>query len=269
MLGTRASRITDAASSGAAAKQQARPLRRELSPWEGPARIRRWAIVTRKLIMVLYSFHYKNSVMAALGERAYKTIFGTLRQNQIADTEEKKMTVTRILDGQIMGKELPMSKTPLNIRQGANRTAKWFTCLDCTMRWERTPIPAQSEFPQGTDLMLFGRHQCQTYHTVVSQFPRYGVWCRKTLQESKVTGEPCSRQLLRFVQYLELATAAQNPVPEDSSDGEFEELLDPNSPTLNPARESWTIPTDRHSWTPRQMEAERRGHEMDTSSQGY
>jgi len=230
--------------------------------------------------MVLYSFHYKNSVMAALGERAYKTIFGTLRQNQIEDAEEKKMTVTRILDGQIMGKELPLSKTekssapgasrldpllcqhqPLNIRQGANRTSKWFTCLDCTMRWERIPIPPQSEFPQGTDLMLFGRHQCQTYHTVVTQFPRYGVWCRKTLEESKVTGDQCSRQLSRFVQYLELATAAQNPAPQDSSDGEFEELPDPNSPLLNPDRESWTVPTDRHSWTPRQMAAD--------SSMGY
>ena len=121
MLGTRASRITDAASSGAAAKQQARPLRRELSPWEGPARIRRWAIVTRKLIMVLYSFHYKNSVMAALGERAYKTIFGTLRQNQITDAAEKKMTVNKILDGQIMGKELPMSKTEKVSVPGASR----------------------------------------------------------------------------------------------------------------------------------------------------
>ena len=253
-------------------------LRRELSPWEGPARIRRWATVTRKLIMVLYSFHYKNSVMAALGERAYKTIFGTLRQNQIADAEEKKMTVTRILDGQIMGKELPMSKTekfsapgasrqdpllcqhpPLHIRQGANKTAKWFTCLDCTMRWERTPIPVQSEFPQSTDLMLFGRHQCLTYHTVVSRHPKYSNWCRKTKQEASITQEPCSRQLSRFVQYLELATAAQNPVPQDSSDGEFEDIRDPNSPLLNPDRESWTIPTDRHSWTPRQMEAELRG----------
>jgi hypothetical protein len=142
MLGARASRITDAASSRAAPKQQAR-LEPTLSPVQ---RINRWRVMTRKLIIVLDAFHYTNCVMAAIGERPYKTIFGSLRQTQVANAAETKMAVHKILDGQIMGKELGYSKAqklpaagtrteptlcqhnPINIRQGANGRSKSARC---------------------------------------------------------------------------------------------------------------------------------------------
>ena len=175
MLAARASRITDATSSRAAPKQQAR-LEPTLSPVQ---RINRWRVMTRKLIIVLDAFHYKNCVMAAIGDRPYKTIFRSLRQTQVANAAETKMVIHKILDGQIMGKELGYSKTqklpaagtrteptlcqhnPINIRQGANGRSKWFTCVDCTMRWERIPVPEQNEIPDPMDLMMFGRYATQ------------------------------------------------------------------------------------------------------------
>ena len=212
--------------------------------------------------MVLDAFAYKDAVIAAIGERTYKILFGSLRQTQLSDAAEKKMVVTKILDGQIMGKELPPSKTektptsgtrvdpslcqhpPHELRQGGNKSAKWFTCLDCTTRWERTPIPEQLDHPAASDLMLFGRYAAETYHKVITQYPNYTAWCRKTAEEAEFSKEPCSRQLSRFVQYLELARAVNAtdspfdhiPVPEDP--GEFEEV---------PEQESWTIAASRHS----------------------
>ena len=89
MLGARASRITDAASSRAAPKQQA-----QLKPTLSQAqRINRWRVMTRKLVIVLDAFHYKNCIMAAIGETPYKTIFGSLRQIQVANAAETKMVL--------------------------------------------------------------------------------------------------------------------------------------------------------------------------------
>lgn len=79
----------------------------------------------------------------------------------------------KVQDGQIMGKKMKDSliqktteqgcvskllcQRPIAaIREGRNKSAKWFTCLDCTTGWSRTPIPNQTGPPQGADLLLFG-----------------------------------------------------------------------------------------------------------------
>jgi hypothetical protein len=207
--------------------------------------------MTRKLIIV-----HKSCVMAAIGERPYKTIFGSLRQTQVANAAETKMVVHKILDGQIMGKELGYSKTqklpaagtrteptlcqhnPINIRQGANGRSKWFSCVDCTMRWERTPVPEQNEIPVPMDLMMFGGYATQTYLHVASRHPRCTERCRKTAKEAAHTAEPCSRQLSGFALFLEqngptltlnpISPFDQIPVP-DSSGEDFEEATESGS----------------------------------------
>ena len=74
--------------------------------------------------MMLDAFHYKESMMHAIGERPYKIIFGHLREElkSFLDQESKPLGVMRIQNGQIMGKEVKDSLTQKNTEQG--RTTK-------------------------------------------------------------------------------------------------------------------------------------------------
>jgi len=244
MLGERASRISSAPSRSTARAQAAAAAaaHRTIACLTSTQRIRKWYILTRKLQLILDAFHYKTCCIQAIGERPYKTIFGELRTKELMMNKESEMTVTRLMNGEIMGKELTRSKTekmteggrtdpvlcqhpPVKIMKGANRHAKWFTCLDCTTRWERIPLPDQSGPPMPQDLMLFGSHAMETNHQVLHHHMSYTNWCVKTVEESE-TGQqypPCSHQLSRFVQFTRLVTAEHIPLP-PSPEEEFQDI---------------------------------------------
>ena len=236
MLGSRAARLTDP--NNARESRQPKPRTEHLSSTRNlntEQRLRCWFRLTRKLQMILDAFHYKTCVMHAIGERPYKVIFGHLREEQRkTDLEQESLGIMKVLDGQIMGAVLPDSQTikttergrtskmlcqhpTTSIKQGANKHAQWFTCLDCTMRWKRTPIPNQEGPPQGSDLLLFGRFASETYHQVLTNQTQYALWVLQTAQESQQT----SRQLLRFAQYIHLAreaapaTSSTTPINEE------------------------------------------------------
>ena len=84
-----------------------------------PVLLRAWWRVTRKLVMVLDVFHFKNCVTHAIGERPYKLIFGHLREEQrnFLDQESKPQGVMRIHDGQIMGNAVKDSLTQKTTEQ--------------------------------------------------------------------------------------------------------------------------------------------------------
>jgi hypothetical protein len=166
--------------------------------------------------MILDAFHYKTCVMHAIGERPYKVIFGHLREEQQLNLYEKEqLGITKIMHGQIMGEVLPDSHTlkttelgrtskllcqhpHTSIKQGGNKHAQWFTCLDCTMRWNRTKIPDRSSPPHHLDLVLFGRCANLTYQDVCQNSPQYALWVLQTAEETP----QASPQLLRFAQYI-------------------------------------------------------------------
>jgi hypothetical protein len=181
--------------------------------------------------MVLDAFHYKTCVMHAIGERPYKVIFGHMREEMRKNNlEQEQLGIMKILDGQIMGKILTDSKTTkttpngrttqllcqhptTSIKAGGNKHERWFTCSDCTMRWQRTPIPEQSGPPSGQDLLLFGRYASETYHLVCQNHPQYALWVLQTAQESGQS----SPQLMRFAQYIQLMREAAAPTASSST----------------------------------------------------
>jgi hypothetical protein len=232
MLGSRAARLTDQNNQRASAKPKPPGVPRPpLSFATAEQRLRNWFRLTRKLQMILDAFHYKTCVMHAIGERPYKVIFGHLREEQRkTNLEHEQLGIMKVLDGQIMGEVLPDSKTlkttelgrtskllcqhpTTSIKQGGNKHERWFTCLDCTTRWKRTPIPDQSGPPSGQDLLLFGRYASEIYHQVYLNHPQYALWVLQTAQESP----QASPQLLRFAQYIQLAKEAAAPTASSST----------------------------------------------------
>ena len=243
MFGARASRILNPSTSrptrgtGAASSSTSGAATAQLSPQQ---RIARWKIVTLRILWVFMALRVKTSCSAALGKNNYLRLIGAAKEQEKKDEEKGKK---RVIYGWVLGKKLPPGKGPVEVdpevcdhptshmkpRSNLHRKAdgdvggkQWFTCLKCQSRWERTPLQAEEEPPEGKDwsLMGFGRWRDLTYQEVLEQHPDYAEWC-----ELIVETEEASAQMEKFVRWKVSklkqekepeAEGEDNPIPSDS-----------------------------------------------------
>jgi hypothetical protein len=162
-----------------------------------------------KVLIVLNVFDHKNRVMAVLTKPVYGRLMGDIKTQDEKNHESDKIVITRVVNGEIMGKLLQDSETGLptkeamlcphkNLQRRGNKWRKWFVCKDCLQRWERTEMPSQASVPCAEDLMLFGHHAGQTYEEVRIGYPSYTTWVKLTAVEEEQT---CT-MLMRFAQYV-------------------------------------------------------------------
>ena len=145
-----------------------------------------------------------------LGDKVYKNLFPT-EGNQVQPPKER--VVTRILDGEIVGrvleKDSQSKKAPIMDKalcphppvrdghkvmiRGGNQSQekKWWTCRDCHTRWERH---AMSEMDKNDflydkhSIVTFGKYMGQPFHTVEKD-PSYCKWVIATYETEKTMCE--------------------------------------------------------------------------------
>ena len=199
-------------------------------------RVQRWALMTWKLQLILDHFQRKKLLQEILGKATYLRVFQGLKGLEEA-RGAPSLIVTAVINGEIQGKQLSSSKSmkitpeqrdeqglcrhPIEqMRTGGNKSAKWFTCLNCSTRWERLPLPDQSHPPRDQDLLLFGPHAHLTYVTVYNGMRNYVDW----LLDSVSFVTPTEPQT-RFIKYC-MALREQSfeiPVP-DEDNMDFEDV---------------------------------------------
>jgi len=173
------------------------------------ARLARWKIFVTKLFWVLANYAMKQRTVAVLGRSTYLRVFQQIKK-QGAQTAE---TVTRIIQGEIVGKAISPAEGTQNVephmcqhpmfsmKQRGNKTSKWWTCIQCLSRWERRSLADSTPDGQPTDqeISMFGKHQGKTFSWILEQDAAYCQWVLMTMESS---GESCSNQFRRLAQYL-------------------------------------------------------------------
>ena len=166
----------------------------------------------------------KDRFMNILGRNAYLRIFQKSKRTMEDKTTKEPQEVTRVLQGEIVGKDLkkPEKGTPTvnpgicthpaeHMKRGGNtrpdgKGTTWWTCKACKTRWERKKMSdLEANAPaQGTDLVMFGQHAGRTYQEILEKFPAYAEWVVTT-----ATMEPESTPGL-----IHLATFIRSRCPE-------------------------------------------------------
>ena len=243
MLGARASRISSSSSRDPAPPSTSSADRRKAAVLTHEQLLGRWKSTVLKVLIVLNVFDHKNRVMAALTKPVYHRILGEVKSKDARNHESDKIVITRVVNGEIMGKLLedsekgmattqPMMCNHHKLKRRGNKWSKWFVCEDCLQRWERTEMPSQSSIPSSTDLMLFGHHAGLTYEEVKSKHPQYVNWVKLTAASE----DPSSTMLMRFAQYIATeeqreakskGTASTTPPTRARPASEMEEKLVP------------------------------------------
>ena len=126
--------------------------------------------------------------------------------------------ITAVINGEIMGRPMVPSRgkkiSPQQhaeahlcnhqtkfVKSGGNASAKWFTCSNCGMRWERIAIPPISGPPTEADLLLFGPHAHATYEQVYSEMRSYVDWLLMRPTEDEAFSPTVSKEQQRFIAY--------------------------------------------------------------------
>ena len=174
-------------------------------------RIARWKAIVYKVLIVINVHAVKERVTAALGGRDnYLRIFQQVKTPQLPD----QPLVTRIIDGEVVGRPLPTSKGQSDgaelepamcqhpsskMKKRGNKAQKWWTCTACLQRWERKEL--EEYHPKGeatdTDLITFGPRIGQTYLEVL-QDPMYCQLILLTVE----TDPASSPQIKRLARYI-------------------------------------------------------------------
>ena len=191
----------------------------------------RWKIITLKLLWVLRNFTIKHCTQAVLGRDAYQRIFHRIKNT----AESSKGIVSRVINGEIVGKPLPRGKADdcrilpemcpheaKHMKGRGNKNTMWWTCANCQSRWERRTVdttPATGP-PTDTEVLTFGKCVGQTYKQTATKNPDYCQWI---LQTADGDGDSCP-QLKRFAQYLvdRERTAVDALAPREETESESE-----------------------------------------------
>ena len=224
-LGERASRLmSERPAAKAQPKQAAQPEVARLSP---EARQSRWKSMTLRLLIVLRTFAFKKYSQMMLGTDAYKRIFGQIQQ--AASSSSTQETYTRIIDNELVGKPLPPADTKMAeadpmlcqhpntaMKARGNRDTKWWTCLLCNSRWERTPLREHQGPATSKETATFGKYAGHTLGQIYQNDKQYCEWVLRTIESGD---KPKSTGIMRLAQYIATREAAeaggQQPEAED------------------------------------------------------
>jgi hypothetical protein len=156
MLRSRACRILSNFSSSAGSDPtSARIAVAKLSPEQ------RQAPWKRMILLIFWCFRAiqtKASAIAVLGKAGYRALVSEEEEQQRRAASAQERTITRIIRGEIVGRELPASSQGSSqatvspqlcarddlVRRG-NKEARWWTCQKCGRRWERRSLQADEE----------------------------------------------------------------------------------------------------------------------------
>lgn len=212
MLGQRASRIC----AGAPASSQ--PVRgssavgavEHLSPIVREAKWRQFAL---KLMLVLRSYVQKRALQAMLGKEVYARIFETTKKQEERMTADQHLVGDgRVINGEIVGRPLTAGGAKATVdpaicqhhsaamKARANRSQKWWTCIDCQSRWDRRDMSIyEDQDPSASELILFGKYQGSEMASVRATDRNYCQWVLYTAEQENTKACP---HLLRFATYL-------------------------------------------------------------------
>ena len=198
---------------------------------------RRWVL---KLELLQHILETKEMAKELLGKEVYLFAYSAVKTAAARERMDKE---TKIIDGQIRGKPLPRGegraeKEPeqcdhphREMRTRGNGKSKWWICMSCKSRWERSEIPATPDSPpEGSERMMFGKYATMTYCQVCTLHPSYANWAINTCEE----GEDPEPRLLRFAEYaLNRETQQMDMDPEARTDptkrqAEWHHLHDPD-----------------------------------------
>ena len=183
-----------------------------------------------KILMVFKVVDTKNKAKAVLGQDAYLRVF-----QQSKGSEEEKKKFTKIINGEVVGKELPSSKSASSeatmepemcphpakkmVRRG-NKNSQWWTCTQCMTRWERLPLESlepKAATTKDTDLVTFGQYEGKTYLEVF-QDPTHAQYVLMTAEQDP-KASPAVKRLARYlVEKERSATWEEVPIQHDQMD---------------------------------------------------
>ena len=215
-LGDRAARMLKSAK----AEPQTRAVFEKTSKLSPERRLRAWAQMTTKLLVVLRSFNMKMQATPILGKATYLRIFSDIKKRDAQ--QEAKASFDRVLQGELVGQLLSSSNTSkestmtvaacqhpaARMKKRGNKAATWWTCLECQGRWERIPMPEMIGEPTGAEVAMFGKHVGKTFKEILKFHRGYAQWAIQEMEHA----ESASEQLMRFAQFAR-AELNQEAVP--------------------------------------------------------
>ena len=172
-----------------------------------------WRTLLLKVSLLFRTLQQLGKAQILLGKETYDRIFG-MSQSQLSNQEPVQF---RMVKGEVVGRRLTAGGGKVDLKRAhkdptmcehphhsmkarSNKTAKWWTCVDCLSRWERLPANTLLEMnPEdlGQEMVSFGKHAGSTYQQVKQEDPKYCQWVMQTTEY----GEP-SPEMRRLAQYL-------------------------------------------------------------------
>ena len=114
MLGSRAARLVDPAENKTTRTKPTKTLVRKLTEDQTDAR---WKSITLKILQVIRLIAHKHQVITLLTKPVYLRIFGEFRQQEQTFRQNQDFIIHRVIDGEIMGMELPQASASSKINE--------------------------------------------------------------------------------------------------------------------------------------------------------
>ena len=181
-----------------------------------------WGRFRIKICWLIRYTQAKHFLTTMLGTEVFLATYQGLRRSQ----EPRQATpVTRVLQGKVVGKPKTPSETVQPtvsakdclhqeqcMKWRANKHAAWWTCVACGSRWEGHTLGkfTPMDEPEGSELVLFGKHAGKTFQWVANNVPKYLEWVVMTADNDPDCCESLTR-LARWAAIREWQAASSLP----------------------------------------------------------
>ena len=126
------------------------------------------------------------------------------------------------------------------MKQRSNKTTAWWTCVACLSRWECRSLGkcAPMDEPEGSELVLFGKHVGKTFQWVADNVPSYLNYVVMAAENET----DCCEGLLRPARWAAIQEWREAVAsPHRKREPEEDVVSDSGKPSLSSTYASWKM----------------------------